>query len=144
MKNLLQRVLSPVVAISLVFAFTAFNANASDEPPIVIDIDVAPNVLNIQSNSTVVTVHTNIPYSAVDSSSVLLNGVLIDWWKSDNQGNFVAKFVSDEVKELVDDGMLETGEIFLTLTLIGNTTAGDQFNGTQTIWVINNLPKGKK
>ena len=69
-----------------------------------IEIDVSPNVLNIQSKSTIVTVHTDVAYSLVTGASVFLNGVTIDWWKSDDRGNFVAKFNSDEVKAL--DGLI--------------------------------------
>ena len=57
-----------------------------------IEIDVAPNVLNIQSESTVVTVHTDIAYSLVVGASVYLNDVEIYYSKSDNRGYFVAKF----------------------------------------------------
>ena len=134
MKNLLQRVLSPIVAVSLLFAFSAFNANASG-----VTIDVAPNVLNIQSNSVVVTVHTDIAYSSVVGSSVYINGVAIDWWKADNQGNFVAKFDSDEVKTL--DGLV-IGD-YNELVLSGYTTYSESFIGSQEILVIDNKPKGK-
>ena len=44
-----------------------------------IEIDVSPNVLNIQSNSTIVTVHTDIDYNLVVGATVFLNGVAIDW-----------------------------------------------------------------
>lgn len=104
-----------------------------------IEIDVSPNVLNIQSNSTIVTVHTDIAYSLVVGASVFLNGVAIDWWKSDDRGNFVAKFVSDEIKTL--DG-LKIGD-YNTLTLNGFTTAGEAFIGTQDILVIDNVPEGE-
>ena len=103
-----------------------------------IEIDVSPNVLNIQSNSTIVTVHTDIAYSLVVGASVFLNGVAIDWWKSDDRGNFVAKFVSDEIKTL--DG-LKTGD-YNTLTLTGFTTGQEAFIGTQDILVIDNVPEG--
>ena len=46
-----------------------------------IQIDVAPNVLNIQSESVVVTVHTDVAYSLVAGSTVFLNGVAISHWK---------------------------------------------------------------
>ncbi len=105
-----------------------------------IEIDVAPNVLNIQSKSTVVTVHTDIAYSIVVGSSVFLNGVAIDWWKSDDRGNFVAKFVSDEIKTL--EGLI-IGD-YNTLTLNGFTTGGEAFIGTQDIMVIDNMPAGKE
>jgi hypothetical protein len=105
-----------------------------------IAIDVSPNVINIQSQSTVVTVHTDIAFSLVVGASVYLNGVAIDWWKSDDRGNFVAKFDSDEIKALPG---LNFGA-YNTLTLIGATTGGAEFTGSQNIMVINNLPAGKK
>ena len=60
--------------------------------PFEIEIDISPNVLNIGSSGTVVSVHTNIAFSAVDGASCYLNGVALDWSKSDNRGQFVAKF----------------------------------------------------
>jgi hypothetical protein len=103
-----------------------------------INIDVSPNVLNIQSQSSIVTVHTDIAYSLVDGASVFLNGVPIDWWKSDDRGNFVAKFVSDEIKTL--DGLI-IGD-YNTLVLNGFTTGGEAFIGAQDIMVIDNIPTG--
>ena len=105
-----------------------------------IEIDVSPNVLNIQSESTIVTVHTDIAYSLVVGATVFLNDVAIDWWKSDDRGNFVAKFNSDEVKAL--DGLI-IGD-YNTLVLTGYTTGGEAFMGTQDIMVIDNIPAGKK
>jgi len=103
-----------------------------------IEIDVSPNVLNIQSNSTIVTVHTDIAYNLVVGASVFLNGVAIDWWKSDDRGNFVAKFVSDEIKTL--EGLI-IGD-YNTLTLNGFTIGEEAFIGTQDIMVIDNIPAG--
>ena len=103
-----------------------------------IEIDVSPNVLNIQSESAIVTVHTDIAYNLVTGASVFLNGVAIDWWKSDDRGNFVAKFVSDEIKTL--EGLI-IGD-YNTLTLIGFTTSEEAFEGTQDIMVIDNIPAG--
>jgi len=101
-------------------------------------IDVSPNVLNIQSKSTVVTVHTDIAYSIVIGASVFLNDVAIDWWKSDDRGNFVAKFMSDEIKTL--EGLI-IGD-YNTLVLTGYTTDRETFIGTQDILVIDNVPEG--
>jgi len=103
-----------------------------------IEIDVSPNVLNIQSESAIVTVHTDIAYNLVTGASVFLNGAAIDWWKSDDRGNFVAKFVSDEIKTL--EGLI-IGD-YNTLTLIGFTTSEEVFEGTQDIMVIDNIPAG--
>ena len=103
-----------------------------------IEIDVSPNVLNIESQSEVVTVHTDIAYSLVAGSSVTLNDVKIYYWKSDDRGNFVAKFVSDSIKGLP----LDIGG-YNTLTLFGYTTDGDAFSGSQQIKVIDVIPSGK-
>jgi hypothetical protein len=132
MKRFRQSILSAIVTI---FAFAIPNAYAFE-----IVIDVAPNVLNLQSHSIVVTVHTDIAYSAVVGSSVYMNGVAIDWWKADNQGNFVAKFDSDEVKTL--DGLIIGG--YNELVLSGFTSYGESFIGSQEILVIDIAPKGKK
>jgi hypothetical protein len=103
-----------------------------------IEIDVAPNVLNIQSESTVVTVHTDIAYSSVVGANVYLNEVEINYSKSDAQGNFVAKFLSDEIKDL----NLIIGD-YNTLVLTGHTTDNEAFIGEQDIFVIDNVPQGK-
>ena len=104
-----------------------------------IEIDVAPNVLNIQSESVVVTVHTDIAYSLVVGSSVFLNGVAISHWKADARGNFVAKFSSDDIKSL--DGLKI--DDYNTLVLIGYDTDGVAFMGSQDIKVISVIPQGR-
>jgi hypothetical protein len=119
--------------ILIIFTLSISNSYAYD-----IFIDVSPNVINIQSQSAVVTVHTDIAYNIVVGSSVFLNGVAIDWWKADDRGNFVAKFVSDEIKTL--DG-LKIGN-YNTLTLTGYTIDSDTFIGEQEIMVIDNIPAG--
>ena len=103
-----------------------------------IEIDVAPNVLNIESESLVVTVHTDIAYSAVAGSSLFLNGVAINYWKSDARGNFVAKFLSDQIKKL---DRLIIGD-YNSLVLTGYDTEKEAFIGTQEIMVIEVIPQG--
>ena len=103
-----------------------------------IEIQVSPNILNLQSNGVVVTIHTDIPYSNVIGSTVSLNGVEIDSWKADSQGFFVAKFNMDEVKDL---DLVIGG--YNTLTLEGSLSNGS-FSGSEDILVINNIPKGGK
>ena len=108
-----------------------------------IGIEVAPNTLNIQSQSQVVTVHTTIKYFSVDHDDVYLNGILINSWKADNLGYFVAKFVMDEVKALAVSGDLTVpGEN--ELTLVGYTTdeVPVEFTGATTITVIDIEPAG--
>lgn len=105
----------------------------------VIEIQVSPNVLNLQNQGQVVTVHTEIAYSLVDAETVSMNGVEIDSWKADDQGNFVAKFLMDEIVGLpldIDD--------YNTLTLEGTRYDGSTFTGSDDIMVINVIPKGKK
>ena len=102
-------------------------------------IDVSPNVLNLQSSGTVVTVHTNVNYNAVVVSSVFLNGIPISTWKSDDRGYFVAKFVMQDVKDLP----LVVGGLN-TLTLLGATDDGLSFIGSQDIKVINVIPQGRE
>jgi len=104
-----------------------------------ISIDVAPAVLNLQNKGQVVTVHTDIAYSKVDASTVYLNGVAINSWKADDRGNFVAKFLIEEIKSL--DGLI-IGD-YNTLELVGATIDGDEFTGVQDILVINNVPARK-
>lgn len=106
-----------------------------------IAIDVAPSTLNIQSEGHVVTVHTSIAYWSVDHDNVFLNEIQISSWKADNQGNFVAKFLMSEVKALADSGDLDVpGEN--TLSLVGYTTEGVEFTGSQVITVIDVEPAG--
>ncbi|UCE83299.1 MAG: hypothetical protein JSV47_01775 [Deltaproteobacteria bacterium] len=124
-----------VLAITL-FWFLYPAAAFTDE--IQIQIDVAPNVLNIQSQGVIVSVHTDIAYSAVVGASVNLNGVSIQYWKADARGNFVAKFVMDEIKTL--DGLKIDG--YNELALFGYTTDGDTFIGRQEIRVIDIIPRG--
>ncbi len=103
----------------------------------VIDIQVAPNVLNLQNQGEVVTVHTDVAYWSVEATSVTLNGIEIDHWKADNQGNFVAKFLIEEIKNLP----LNIGELN-TLTLTGTTNDGEAFTGSYDVKVIEVLPNG--
>lgn len=96
-----------------------------------ISIQVAPNVLNLLNKAQVVTVHTDIAYSSVDASEVSLNDVVINSWKADNRGNFVAKFLMEDIKDLP----LEIGKLN-TLTLTGVTTSGESFSGSTEILIV--------
>jgi hypothetical protein len=100
------------------------------------EITVSPNVINIGSETEVVTVHTDLPFSFVVGASVTLDGIDIAWWKSDNRGYFVAKFDASDVKGKVKPGTV-------TLTLTGTTVDGESFSGSDTVQVINIVPKKK-
>lgn len=99
-----------------------------------IDIQVAPATLNLNAEGKWVTVHTNIPYSDVNRTTLELNDIPVARTKADDCGNLVAKFNQEEVGEIV-----EVGDD-VTLTLTGEMNDGTSFEGTDTIRVIN---KGK-
>ena len=105
----------------------------------VVEIEVAPNVINIESRGTVVTVHTDISFGFVDVSTCYLNGIFIKSYKADSRGFFVAKFNIDDVKEL--EGLKING--MNTLILTGKEKDGNSFSGSQEIQVIKVIPKGK-
>ncbi len=130
-----RRIICNVIWLIMLSIFT-FSVAPTECHAFEITIDVAPNVLNLNNNGQVVTVHADIAYSTVQASTVYMNNVAISGWKSDLRGNFVAKFIMDEIKNLpldIDD--------YNTLTLIGLTTSNESFWGAQDILVIDNVPK---
>ena len=136
MKN---SILSSRFSLFLLLFLTIISLKAVAADPIVIAIDVSPSVLNLQNKGEVVTVHTNIAYSLVAGSTVSLNGIEISWWKSDDRGYFVAKFLMSDVKNL--SGIVIGG--YNTLSLNGVTKDGVSFTGSKEIKVINNIPAKK-
>lgn len=102
---------------------------------------MAPAVLNLNNQGEVVTVHTDIAYTLVSASTVYLNEVAISSWKSDDRGNFVAKFLMSEIKDLpMNIGGMNM--LVLTGTAIEQGVEF-QFRGAQEIKVIKVIPKGK-
>ena len=119
---------SPSSADSTTAASTSPSAGAIE-----IVIEVAPNVLNLQSAGQVVTIHTSLAYGSVVASSVSMNSVTISSSKADNQGQFVAKFQMEAIKSLplkIDD--------YNTLRIEGRTTSGSSFWGSKAILVVSN------
>ncbi len=102
----------------------------------IIDIQVAPNVLNLQSQGQVVTIHTDLAFWTVFGSTVTLNDEEIESWKADNNGFFVAKFNMEAIKDLP----LNIDE-YNTLELRGEQTDGTEFIGVSEVLVIDK--KGK-
>ena len=126
--------------VAALVSFTSF-ALAED-----FTIDVSPNVLNLQrTDDKCVTVHTNISYNDVVCSSVALEvvgndgpvSILCDYCKSDDRGNFVAKFLMEDVRKLPLT-IYENN----TFTLIGYTKDDVDFWGSQDILVVDN-PKDR-
>lgn len=96
------------------------------------EIRIAPNTLNLESDGTVVTVHTDILYWEMDAYSVYLGGVVIDSWKADNRGYFVAKFLMDDIKSI--DGLVLNAPN--TIQLVAVTVSGDPVCGEAEVMVI--------
>ncbi len=129
----------------IVAALVSLTAFAFAGEVLKIMIDVAPNVLNLQrTDDKCVTVHTDISYSEVDCTSVTLEAgdtkIGAASCKSDDRGNFVAKFSMEDVNNFLP--LIE--DEYNILTLAGKTNATDSvdFEGEQDILVINN-PKDR-
>jgi len=144
-KDKMKKIVFSLIATAIMLVPAGISTYAQDENGEII-IDISPNVLNLQSSGTVFTVHTDIAYNDVDvisddgSVTCSINGVLIDWWKSDARGNFVAKFDIEAIKGL--DGLNIND--YNTFEMIGVTINGDTFWGTQEILIKNIIPAGKK
>jgi len=119
----MNRFLISLLAVSLLVGMLSMNAFAAD---LEITIKVTPRVLVLDSEGTLVTVHTDIAYYAVDTASLTLNGIPIAWTKADARGNLVAKFNQDDVKDIVAPPSF-------ALELSGTTTDGTNFSGTDMI-----------
>ena len=130
----MRRMLVTFVAIVALFALAS-------SPLAAAEITVSPNVINISSASTVVTVHTDLPYCLVEGASVTLNGLDISWWKSDDRGYFVAKFSSDEVKAL--ERSVKPRKLRFCHTDAHRNLRGEEFSGTDSVKVINVTGKKK-
>ena len=128
---------SVLVSVALLVTLMFFSAGMAGV--LEVEIEVAPNVLNIQNSGSVVTVHTNLPYGDVVAGGVELNGIDINSWKVDNRGYFVAKFLIEELKTL--EG-LRIDE-YNALALTGLLTDGTVFIGTTEIMVIDVVPAKK-
>lgn len=98
---------------------------AATEP---VSIKISPNTIILEADVVWVTVHTNIPLSKVDCSTLVLNDIPVAWTKADAKGNLVAKFHHSEVEEIVEPPQA-------TLTLTGATKDGVLFSGSDTIAV---------
>ena len=94
-----------------------------------VGIQLSPNVLVLEAPVTWLTVHTNLPLSAVHPSSVALNGLPADVVKADACGDLVAKFHMEAVEAIVSPPEA-------TLTLTGLKTDGTSFAASDTIRVI--------
>jgi hypothetical protein len=89
-------------------------------------ITVSPNTLVLSSPDTIVTVHSNIPYSMVACETLTLDGIAATYTKADACGDLVVKFDRADVKGLVEPGLA-------VLTLSGQFKDGSPFSASDTI-----------
>ena len=118
-----------VAVILTLAAFTFGPGVRADTEAMEVEIAVAPNVVYMASQGVWVTVHAEISYYAVEGCTVTLNGLPVEFTKSDSRGQLVAKFTLDSVKSILTPGAN-------ALTLQGLTTSGVKFQGTDSIRVI--------
>jgi len=114
-------VLMVIVCTGLVMAN---KANEGDE----FCITISPNTLVPNSEDTIVTVHSNIPYSSVNTVGLNLNGIPATFSKADSWGDLVVKFKRADVKDIVEPGIA-------TLTLSGMLNDGSEFAVSDSITV---------
>ena len=125
MKRILLLTAAAVLAFGLITA--AVSNSRTDDP---LGVAVAPQTLLLGSDQGgSVVVHTAIPYSSVETSSVTLDGLAVKWTKADSCGNLVAYFSEAEVKAMVAPPSAE-------LTLSGLTKDGESFSGSDTVRVV--------
>jgi uncharacterized membrane protein len=136
---------SPPVVVGLCLALAMLAAPAAVHAQDV-TIVVAPSVISFSSAGELLTVHTDIPYGEVVGDTVQLEHIVdstsfaipIDWWKADDRGNFVAKFLMLDVKTGLG---LVPGEIN-ALWLTGTRTDGSEFSGADEVLVKDRTASG--
>jgi hypothetical protein len=119
----MKRIMLGLCAFCLVLSVLSITALADE-----IAVKVSPNAIVIESDGAWVTVHTDIALSAVDTSTLTLNGVEVAWTKADAKGNLVAKFTQADIKPIIAPPEA-------TLELAGMTKAGVEFSGSDTVLV---------
>jgi hypothetical protein len=91
-------------------------------------ITISPKTLVLDSEDTIVTVHSNIPYGTVDTLTLTLNDIPATFSKADACGDLVVKFERADVKGIVQPGIA-------ILTLSGQLKDGTDFQASDTIIV---------
>jgi len=114
-------VLCALLGIGVTGIAIANSAVDGDEPAMM----VSPSVIVLAKVSTL-TVHTNIALSAVDRTTIVLDGVAPTGVGADSLGHLVAKFA-------IEDLRLKPGPARLTLT--GSFKDGGDFSATDQVMV---------
>lgn len=120
-----------VLAVLLVIVGTGLVlANSNDRTDDPLGVAISPQTLLLGSvQSGTVVVHTAIPYSTVDASSLKLEGICASGVGADSLGHVVASFPEDAVKDLVSP----PGAV---LTLTGSYRDGGSFAGSDSVRVV--------
>jgi hypothetical protein len=126
----MRTILFPFLLASVlaVVAIAPGSTARADTELLEIDIVISPSTVFLASQGTWVSVHTDIPYGAVDHATLTLDGVEVAWTKADSRGYLVAKFELDAVKAILAPGTV-------TLRLEGMTVADVSFFGEDPILV---------
>lgn len=119
--------LTALLIAAVVLAFGAVAPGVA-QSPMTLDIDIAPKMINMESQGWTFTVHGEILLSKVDRTSIEMNGLYPTEVFADDCGELVAKFDLDAVKRIVYPP--ET-----TLTFTGVTVDGVPFVGTAIVRV---------
>ena len=126
----MRKLLTLTFALSLIAACVCL-AEAEREVNITISPDTV--VLEEDIQAYLLTVHAEIAYSAVETDSVMLDGVTASLVKADSRGELVAKFYMS--KSILQEGTV-------TLTLTGQLKEDGSFSGSDEICVINKMEGG--
>jgi len=124
--HVVQRALAALAALAL----TTAAANATDDT-LPVNITCSPSAIKLASvaSGDWLTVHTDLPFASADRLSIYLDGIPVEYVKSDNRGFLVAKFSLAVFK-----GILQPPGAELTLT--GLTVTGQPFVGTDSVRVM--------
>jgi len=103
MKRVGSALVVGIVLLSLSAGSALCNRSGPDSGAGDFDIYVSPSVIVKSAPCPWITIHTSVPFSAVDTCSVTVNGtsVLIDHTYADSLGNLVVKLRFDDVAGLV-------------------------------------------
>jgi len=121
-----SRLMTVVCLAVLSLAVAAFAAD------IAMSVTVAPSVLVLSAPTEWITIHTDMPLASVDRSSLVVTtngvGVPITTVKADARGQMVLKIDQADVDPFVAPPSA-------TFVVVGSTTAGLTFEGSDTIRV---------
>ena len=127
MKNRKNRLMAGLIMFGLVSTTLLATGNDRTDDPL--GVAVSPQVLLLGKVQTgTVKVHTSIPLSVVNRSTLGLNGVPAIGAYADALGQLVAVFAEQDIKSIV-------APPFASLTLTGEYVTGEPFAGSDDVAV---------